>query len=90
MSFAPQLACNPGKPRQWVFVMGGIRWYARETKWKLRENGQLFDVSNSPYAETLVLPASDTPESKSARTRLQTVLDTLHPVPNEKAEKPRS
>ena len=79
VSFAPQLAGQPGQPREWVFVLGGDRWYARETKWKLNNTRQLLDVSNSPYAETLVKPQDDTPASKAARSRLQAVLDKLNP-----------
>jgi arylsulfatase A len=94
VSFAPQLRGKSGKPREWVFVLGSARWYAREAKWKLRENGQLFDVSNSPYAETLVLPRSATPESRAARARLQAVLDKLHPgptgAPKSQGQEPKS
>ncbi|MCX7008114.1 MAG: sulfatase-like hydrolase/transferase [Kiritimatiellaeota bacterium] len=75
VSFAPQLRGQPGKPREWIFVLGGDRWYARDAKWKLNNTRQLLDVSNSPYAETLVKPEDDTPESKAARARLQAVLD---------------
>jgi len=82
VSFAPQLQGKSGTPREWSFSLGWNRWYAREAKWKLRENGQLFDVSDSPYVETLVKPETDTPESKAARIRLQAVLDKLNPGPD--------
>lgn len=79
ISFASQLEGKPGTPREWVFVLGWNRWYARDTKWKLRQNGGLLDVSDSPYAEVLIAPEKDTLESKAARTRLQAVLDKVHP-----------
>ena len=79
ISFAPQLQGKAGNPREWSFSLGWNKWYARDAKWKLRETGQLFDVSDSPYAETLVKPENDTPESKAARARLQVVLDKLNP-----------
>lgn len=79
VSFAPQLRGKSGQPREWAFVLGGDRWFAREPKWKLNSGGQLFDVSDSPYVEALVNPENDTPESKAARARLQAVLDKVHP-----------
>jgi arylsulfatase A len=89
ISFAPQLRGQPGKSRQWVHSLLVEKYFVRDAKWKLRENGELYDVSNSPYAETLVPPASETSESGAARARLQAVLDKLHPVRGEKAVKPK-
>lgn len=87
VSFAPQLQGQHGKPREWIFVLGGDRWYGREAKWKLNSAGQLLDVSDSPYAETLVKPQDDTPESKAARMRLLAVLDKLNPDKGETRKK---
>lgn len=70
VSFAPQLQGKPSQPREWVHVFQINRCFVRDAKWKLRENGQLFDVSNSPPLEKLVLPRSETAESKAARARL--------------------
>ena len=33
-SYAPQLRGQAGKPRGWVFVQLGERWYARSLRWK--------------------------------------------------------
>jgi len=79
VSFAPQLQGKPGAAREWAFSLSWNKWYARETKWKLRDTGDLYDVSDSPYVEALVEPEDDTPESKAARIRLQAVLDKLNP-----------
>ncbi|MDR3404907.1 MAG: sulfatase-like hydrolase/transferase [Chthoniobacter sp.] len=79
VSFAPQLQGKPGQPRQWVHVFQINRFFVRDANWKLRENGQLYDVSNSPPVEKLILPRNEAPESKAARIRLQAVLDELHP-----------
>ena len=49
----------------------------------------LYDESHAPSAETLVLPANDTAESKAARARLQAVSDKLHPPEFGAAAKPR-
>jgi len=79
VSFAPQLSGQSGSLRQAVFVLGGDRWYVRDAQWKLNSNGQLFNVSDSPYVEALMKPENDTAESKAARVRLQAVLDKVHP-----------
>ena len=79
VSFAWQLLGQTGTPREWIHSLFKDQYFVRDARWKLRESGELFDVSGSPYVETLLPPESDTPESKAARTRLQSVLDNLHP-----------
>ena len=79
VSFAPQLEDKPGKPRLWVFVLhadkkDGLKYFVRDIKWKLFENGELYDVSDSPYTEKQVKPQNDTRESKATRERLGAVL----------------
>jgi arylsulfatase A len=76
VSFAPQLRGEPGQPREWVHTLFVGKYFVREARWKLRENGNLFDA---PYGEKLIAPENDTPESKAVRFRLQAVLDKLHP-----------
>jgi arylsulfatase A len=80
VSFAPQLQSKPGKPREWVHSHYVNQCFVRDTKWKLRENGELYDVSGAPYVEKLVPPDQDTTESKAARVRLKIVLERLHPT----------
>lgn len=79
ISFASQLQGHPGQPREWVHSLYKTNYFVRDSKWKLRENGNLYDVSNSPFSESLVVPEKETVEAKSARQRLQGILDRLHP-----------
>ena len=79
ISFAPALQGRPGPAREWVHTLLLGRYFVRDAAWKLRENGDLFDVTGAPYVETLVPSAADTPASKAARARLQAVMKTLHP-----------
>jgi hypothetical protein len=79
ISFASQLQGHPGQPREWVHSLYKTNYFVRDSKWKLRENGNLYDVSNSPFSEPLVVPEKETVEAKSARQRLQGILDRLHP-----------
>jgi len=78
-SFAPQLRGRPGRPREWIFVQLGPKWYVREMDWKLSHDGELFDMKEAPFEETLV--AADAQDAAAAaRRRLQAVLDQLDPA----------
>ncbi|HSU68736.1 MAG TPA: sulfatase-like hydrolase/transferase [Tepidisphaeraceae bacterium] len=79
-SFAAQLRGEPGTPRQYAFVQLGEHWYAREPGYKMNELGDLFDMKDAPFAETLVSKDSDTDASKAARQRLTAVLQDLNPA----------
>jgi len=79
VSFAPQLLGKPCKAREWVHTLIVDKYFVRDSKWKLRENGVLYDVSGAPDTELPVDPRNDTPESKAARARLQAVMNQLHP-----------
>jgi arylsulfatase A len=79
-SFAPQLRGEKGQPREWIFNQLAKMWYVREAGWKLNQAGELFDMSDAPFAEKLV--AADTQDSTAvaARKRLQAALDRLNPA----------
>lgn len=77
ISFAPVLRGKPGITREWVHSLYVDKYFVRDARWKLRENGELYDVSGTPFVEKLVT-TEDEP-AREARTRLQAVLDRLHP-----------
>jgi arylsulfatase A len=76
-SFAPQLQGRPGTPREWVFVQLGQKCNVRDARWKLTNDGDLFDMKDAPFREVLTPP--DAAEAKAARDRLQAALDGLRP-----------
>ena len=78
-SFAPQLRGEKGNPREWVYAQIANRWYARSDKWKLYNDGKLFDMSDAPFVEKPVPPGKESDEAKAARKQLQAVLDELNP-----------
>lgn len=78
-SFAPQLRGEKGRPREWVFVQLADRWYVRDARWKLYNDGTLCDMSDAPFSEKPMALAEMTPEARAARRRLQAVLDELNP-----------
>jgi arylsulfatase A len=79
-SFLPQLLGKKGNPRDWIFVELGNKWYVRDAKWKLNRADELFDMSNAPFEEKLVLAANDNAESAAARKKLTEILAQLNPA----------
>jgi len=79
-SFAPQLLGEKGTPRDWVFVQLGARWYVRDQGFKLTQSGELFDMSDAPFAEKPVAADDQDPTAQASRERLQGVLDKLSPA----------
>jgi arylsulfatase A len=78
-SYAPQLRGEVGKPREWVYVQLGPKWYVRSARWKLTSDGELFDLSDAPFAEKLVDRDTKDAEAIAGREKLQKALDTLKP-----------
>jgi arylsulfatase A len=74
-SFAPQLRGEKGNPREWIYVQLGQDFYVRSDRYRLDHKGDLYDVSEEPFAARQLEPG-DAPE---ARAKLQKVLDDLNP-----------
>jgi hypothetical protein len=51
----------------------------REAAWKLNEKGELFDMSEAPFKETLVPTSSSDASASAARQRLGEALAQLNP-----------
>jgi arylsulfatase A-like enzyme len=79
-SYAPQLRGQTGKPREWVYVQSGNKWYVRSPRWKLTHSGELFDMTDAPFVEKPVAADSTGAEARAARAKLQKVLDALNPA----------
>jgi arylsulfatase A len=78
-SFAAQIKGQKGKPRDWVYVELNGRSYARNTRFKLTNRGELFDLSEAPYKEIPVESTTTDSAAMAARKQLQEVLDE-HPA----------
>jgi arylsulfatase A len=78
-SFLPQLMGKKGTPREWIFIELGNKWYVRNANWKLNREGELFDMSNAPFEEKLVLNYAENKDASEAYSRLQIALKTLSP-----------
>ena len=79
-SFVDQLRGEKGHPRDWVFVQLARKWYTLEHGWKLTQAGELFDMSEAPFAEKLVAAETKDSAAIAARKRLQAALDQLNPA----------
>jgi len=78
-SFLPQLLGKKGKPKEYIFMELGNKWYVRNAKWKLTREGELFDMSNAPFEEKLVTNYANDAVANAAQTRLKAVLKELAP-----------
>ncbi len=78
-SFLPLLMGKSDKAREWIFIGLGKSWYARDAKYKLNREGQLFDMRNAPFEERLVANYKNDKEAAAAYASLKAVLDELSP-----------
>ena len=84
-SFLPQLKGETGDPRDWIYFhfepMSGrvhrFARYIRDHRWKLYDDGRLFDVNADPEEESAFEPATDNDERTEARTRLAPVFEQM-------------
>jgi len=79
-SLAARLRGEKSQPRPWIFNQLARSWYVREEGWKLNQAGELFDMSDAPFVEKLVLVGADNPAASGARKRLQAALAKLDPA----------
>ncbi len=76
-SLAPQIQGQPGTPRDWVYVqLAGAR-YVRDARWKLTNEGALFDLKEAPFTELAVAADTSDADAKAGREKLQAVLTDL-------------
>ena len=81
-SFFPQLRGEKGIPRQWILCDHDPQWFnakscrfARDQRWKLHDDGRLFDVPADPLEEHPIEAGKGNHEADAARVRLQEVLN---------------
>jgi arylsulfatase A-like enzyme len=79
-SFAGAITGSEYTSREWVFsqVNNGNGYMIRTRDWKLLGDGRLYDMNSDPFEENPIVGEEDTPESRSARTGLDSILSHLH------------
>lgn len=84
-SFLPQLRGQKGNPRDWIFCYyrpnmkkgkWGLKVFARDKKYKLYREGQLFNVQADPLEKNPIKPGRGGSEAAAGK-RLQAVLDLM-------------
>ncbi len=73
-SFAAGLLGKDGKRREWVFTQLGHKKFARDNRYLLHDNGELYDIPNDLFEKTNI-STSTKPEVVAAKQRLQAVLE---------------
>jgi len=79
-SFAASIRGEASQAREWVYLQLAKQWYVRNADWKLTQSGDLFDMSDAPFAEKPVPKDTRSPAALSARKTLQAALDQLNPA----------
>jgi arylsulfatase A len=79
-SFLPQIRGEKGQSRDWIFVQLARMWYVADRHWKLTQAGELFDLSDAPFAEKPVSADTKDAAAIAARKHLQAALDKLNPA----------
>jgi arylsulfatase A len=82
-TFLPQILGKKGKSREWIFChywgygrkKEETREYVRDQRWKLYDNGQMYDTRNDILEQS---PLQDSePELLAVRKRLQAALEAV-------------
>ena len=91
-SFLPQLLGEPGEPRDWVRIYSNPRpedpnknpraFFARDKRYKLYDDGRLFDCVTDPKEKEPLAAEALTEEVLSVRDLLQGALDSAPPEPD--------
>ncbi len=85
-SFLPQIEGEAGDPRDWIFCYynprpGRKAWpeyrFARDERWKLYDDGRLFDLNNDAMEERPIEDNGQGVVAAAARVRLRAVIDSF-------------
>jgi arylsulfatase A len=76
VSFAPVLFGRPGK-RQWAYAEGGRSYWVRTQRWKLYNDGRLFDLADGSDENAPIAAAAQSAEAAAARRELEEALHSI-------------
>ena len=83
-SFAAQLKGEKGHPREYVYVELKGKSFVRDDRYKLTNDGQLFDLQNAPFEEIAVGIDTNNAVTTAVRAHLQEILNQLPTAPRKK------
>ncbi|MHC4400649.1 MAG: sulfatase-like hydrolase/transferase [Planctomycetota bacterium] len=76
-SFAARLQGRPGKARRWAYSEQGGKCWVRTQRWKLYNDGRLFDMEADPAEKKPVPEEGRSAEAAAAHEKLQAALKSL-------------
>ncbi|MDA1052321.1 MAG: sulfatase-like hydrolase/transferase [Planctomycetota bacterium] len=77
-SFASRLIDGQPSPRTWAFAEHGKKYWVRDQRWKLCDDGRLFDVENDPREKEFISAEASSLAATAARERLGGVMAKLN------------
>jgi arylsulfatase A-like enzyme len=88
VSFLPQLQGKQGKPRDWIYSWYDprpghdkeqfhLQRFARDQRWKLYEDGKLYDVPRDELEQHPLRRGEGGPEARRARQTLEVVIQRM-------------
>lgn len=83
-SFAPLLTGDAFDPREFAYAQHHGKFWVRTKRYKLYDNGNLFDVASDPLEKKPLSQDQLSPEAKQAKERLESAIQQLRPA-NSKA-----
>lgn len=78
-SFAARIKGEKGTPRDWIYVQLEGKSYVRNARYKLTNDGDLFDLIEAPFKEIAIAKNTTDVSAIEARASLQKILDQ-HPA----------
>ena len=78
ISFAPRLTGGTPSKREYAYSEKGNRFWVRTQRWKLYNDGQLFDMKHDRWEKLPIKEENDTQESKAVREELKRAIAGLN------------
>jgi arylsulfatase A len=73
-------------PRRWVFAEHEKKYFVRNERWKLYDDGRLYDMHKDADEKQPILQTSRSSEASAAHDELQDAMDKLkHPLHQQEA-----
>jgi arylsulfatase A len=77
VSFAPQIMAKRGRPRDWAYCQYESRAWIRTKRWKLYQDGSLFDAEADPAEQNPIAPGEGGRDAAAAKKYLKRRFDRL-------------
>jgi arylsulfatase A len=76
-SFAPRLRGEKVPRRRWAYAEAGGKYWVRDQRYKLYDNGQFFDINNDPFEKNPLSSSKFTAAARTAHEQLNKALNQV-------------